>query len=554
MARAHGARRSTQFPARRTHAERQVQLYDTTLRDGMQREGLSRLGRREGAHRAQARRARHRLHRGRLPGSNPKETSSSAHARRAPGERASSSAFGMTRRKGVARRGRRQPARAGRASGRPSSRIVGKTWDLTSEGAARRPRREPAHDRRVGALSRGAGQARGLRRRALLRRLRARPGLRARLLRRGRRGGRRRWSPSATPTGPSCRVVADVVARGRGGAAGAPRRHPRAQRRAAAPSPTRWWRSTPGRGQVQGTINGYGERCGNANLCTHHPGPQAQDGPRLRAATSSSSASPKRRTSSPRWSTLALTRTSPTWAAPRSRTKAACTSRPCEQAPETFEHVDPELVGNAQRIVVSRAVGQGRHACAGPGAGLLEGDDERVAIVLKRLKEREHEGYQYEAADASFELLLRASWRRTSRFPPRELPHHRREARGRQRRGGHHQGPRRRRAHHQHGGGQRPGERAGQGAAPAIERKFPHVADIHLVNYKVRILDETKGTGAVTRVLLDSSDGGDSWGSVGVGENVVEAAGRPWWTQSSSACCAGRKGRAPGPRHQGEVR
>lgn len=57
----------------------------------------------------------------------------------------------------------------------------------------------------------------------------------------------------------------------------------------------------------------------------------------------------------------------------------------------------------------------------------------------------------------------------------------------------------------------------------AIERKYPRLADIHLVNYRVRILDEDRGTGAVTRVLLDSSDGHDSWGSVGVSENVVEA-------------------------------
>ena len=57
----------------------------------------------------------------------------------------------------------------------------------------------------------------------------------------------------------------------------------------------------------------------------------------------------------------------------------------------------------------------------------------------------------------------------------------------------------------------------------AIERKFPHVHDIHLVNYRVRILDEDRGTAAMTRVLIDSSDGRDCWGSVGVGENVVEA-------------------------------
>ena len=75
----------------------------------------------------------------------------------------------------------------------------------------------------------------------------------------------------------------------------------------------------------------------------------------------------------------------------------------------------------------------------------------------------------------------------------------------------------------------------------AITRKYPHLSDIELVNYKVRILDETKGTGAVTRVLLDASDGEDLWGSIGVARTSSRPAGRPWSTPSSTGWCRSQK-------------
>jgi 2-isopropylmalate synthase len=197
-----------------------------------------------------------------------------------------------------------------------------------------------------------------------------------------------------------------------------------------------------------------------------------------------------------------------------------------EKAPETFEHVDPEKVGNEQRIVVSELSGKGAVVRKAQELGLrLEGDDARVASVLKRLKAREHEGYHYEAADASFDLLLRQE------LAPHEpmfclesfrvIVEKREDGRAVVEA-----------TIKIHVGGERiistaegngPVNALDSALRQAIVGKYPHLADIELVNYKVRILDETKGTGAITRVLLDASDGEESWGSIGVSENVVEA-------------------------------
>ena len=104
-----------------------------------------------------------------------------------------------------------------------------------------------------------------------------------------------------------------------------------------------------------------------------------------------------------------------------------------EAAPQTFEHIDPEVVGNEQRVLVSELAGKGAVLRKARELGFeLEGDDERVGRILARLKELEHEGYHYEAADASLDLFLHEQIdQRTPLVRARELPRHRREARGR---------------------------------------------------------------------------------------------------------------------------
>jgi 2-isopropylmalate synthase len=277
--------------------------------------------------------------------------------------------------------------------------------------------------------------------------------------------------------------------------------------------------------QIQGTMNGYGERCGNANLVSIIPAlklkmglPVVSDEQLARLGETAHFVADVCNAS--------IGTHEPYVGKSAFAHKGGLHVAAVEQAPQTFEHVDPAAVGNQQRILVSELSGKGAVLRRAHDIGLeLEADDERIAIVLKRLKDREHSGYHYEAADASFDLLLREE------LAPHE-PLFRLESFRvivEKREGG--------KAAVEatikvHVGGERIISTA-EGNGPvnaldtalrqAIAQKHPHLSDIELVNYKVRILDENKGTGAVTRVLLDASDGDDTWGSIGVSENIIEA-------------------------------
>jgi 2-isopropylmalate synthase len=280
-----------------------------------------------------------------------------------------------------------------------------------------------------------------------------------------------------------------------------------------------------GAGQVQGTVNGYGERCGNANLTSIIPAlvlkmgiPVIADG-QLERLTETAHF-------------VAETVNVAPWAHQPYVGRTAFAHKgglhvaAVDAAPQTFEHVDPRRVGNEQRILISELSGKAAVVRKARELGLrLEGDDERVGGILHHLKEREHRGYQYEAAEASFELLLRGQL-----DPPeplfrlesfRVIVEKREDGRVMTEA-----------TIKVHTGGERVIATAeGNGPVNALDKalrlavtsKHPHLSEIELVNYKVRILDEAKGTGAVTRVLLDASDGEGSWGSIGVSENIIEA-------------------------------
>jgi 2-isopropylmalate synthase len=190
----------------------------------------------------------------------------------------------------------------------------------------------------------------------------------------------------------------------------------------------------------------------------------------------------------------------------------------------TFEHMDPAEVGNQREMVVSELSGKGTVLSRADRAGIPL-DEEQAAKALRALKEREHRGYQYEAADASFELLLR---KETEEYEPlfrlegfRVTVEKREDGKvvteatikvwvdGER--------------YLRTAEGNGPVNALDEALRGAIIDRHPHLADIELTNYKVRILDEHHGTGAVTRVLLDSSDGEREWGSIGVSENIIEA-------------------------------
>ena len=274
---------------------------------------------------------------------------------------------------------------------------------------------------------------------------------------------------------------------------------------------------------VQGCVNGYGERCGNANLASILPALQLKMGFEVVSAGQLESLTP----TAHYLDELCNMTPDPDQAYVGRNAfahKAGMHAAGVATDASTFEHLDPAEVGNAREILASELSGKATIRSQAEQAG-LELDDDAAARAVETLKQREHRGYHYEAAQASFELLLRHE---AGVFKPlfelegfRVTTEKREAARSRPRR--------RSRSWSTASASSRP-PRATARSTPstralraAIGARYPHLADIELTNYKVRILDEAHGTGAVTRVLLDSTDGKREWGTIGVSENIIEA-------------------------------
>ena len=275
--------------------------------------------------------------------------------------------------------------------------------------------------------------------------------------------------------------------------------------------------------QVQGTMNGCGERTGNANLVTIIANLQLKLG--FRCLTDEQLA---RLTETAHFVDELLNVTpdpnQPYVGRNAFAHKGGMHVAGVSADASTFEHIAPALVGNQRELLVSELAGRVSVIEKAAAIG-IELDDATTTKVLERIKQLEHRGYQFEAADGSLELLLR---RETGGYAPlftleswRVIVEQRADGAvqteatikiwidGE------------RRVATAEGNG--PVNALDTALRAAIGEVHPHLADIELVNFKVRILDEDKGTGAVTRVLLDSSDGTEVWGSIGVSENVVAA-------------------------------
>jgi len=274
---------------------------------------------------------------------------------------------------------------------------------------------------------------------------------------------------------------------------------------------------------VQGTVNGYGERCGNANLATILPALQLTMGyevvapERLALLTQTSHYLDELCNMTPNPDQPYVGRNA-------FAHKAGMHAAGVEADARTFEHLDPAQVGNQRQILASELAGKATIRTQAAQAGLELGEAQ-AAQAVERLKEREHEGYHYEAAPASFELLLR---REAGSYEPlfelesfKVLVEKRAdgavetEATIKVKVDGE------RYVRVAEGNG--PVNALDSALRGAIADRYPHLAEIELTNYKVRILDESHGTGAVTRVLLDSADGEREWGTIGVSENIIEA-------------------------------
>ncbi len=274
---------------------------------------------------------------------------------------------------------------------------------------------------------------------------------------------------------------------------------------------------------VQGTLNGYGERCGNANLVTVIPNLQLKlgygclDDERLSRLTEVAHFADELLNFPPDPDQPYVGRNA-------FAHKGGMHVAGVNVDPATFEHVEPERVGNSRQVLVSELSGKGTVRSAAAAAG-LDLDEAAAQRVVDRVKDLEHRGYHYEAADGSFELLLR---KETGEYEPlfrleswRAIVEKRADGKVETEATVKIWVDGERYVRTAEGNG--PVNALDRALRSAITEIYPQLEDIELVNFKVRILDEDKGTGAVTRVLLDASDGQEVWGSIGVSENVIEA-------------------------------
>lgn len=280
-----------------------------------------------------------------------------------------------------------------------------------------------------------------------------------------------------------------------------------------------------GASHVQGTINGYGERTGNADLTAIIPalvlkmGDDCVSSDQLRLLTEVSHFVAETANITPNAQ-------QPYVGASAFAHKGGLHASATGRLAGAYEHVDPGAVGNLARVVVSELAGRASLSMKAKELGIdLTGDPELVADVLDTVKELEHEGYSFEAADASLEILLR---KKTGRYSPlftlesfRCIMEKREDGRvmteatvklfceGQR--------------FVATGEGNGPVNALDRALRLAIGGFYPQLEEIQLTDFKVRVLDEKKGTGAVTRVLIASDDGVETWGTVGVSENIIEA-------------------------------
>jgi len=279
--------------------------------------------------------------------------------------------------------------------------------------------------------------------------------------------------------------------------------------------------------QVQGTINGLGERCGNANLCSviatlqlklgyECVSPAALAGLQTLAHFVDELANREPDKRQPYVGLSAFAH------------KGGLHVAAVQRNREIYEHVDPAVVGNHQRVLLSDLSGRSNIAYKAREFGIdLESQDAAVRALLEELKDLECRGYQFEGAEASFELLMqRALHGYTRRFrligfrvidekrvetepsiseatimlegPDRQIEHTAATGNG-------------------------PVQALDRALRKALTKFFPEIDEVSLLDFKVRVLGSEGGTGAVVRVLIESGDVHDRWGTVGVSHNLVEA-------------------------------
>ncbi len=277
--------------------------------------------------------------------------------------------------------------------------------------------------------------------------------------------------------------------------------------------------------QVQGTMNGYGERCGNANLVSIIPNLKLKLGIdcvsdlALRELTEvsrfvSEICNMKPLDSQPFVGNSAFAH------------KAGVHVNAILKNPLSYEHVDPHLVGNRRRLLISELSGKSTILKKAQDMELgLGNDGAKTRKILNLLQDMESRGYHFEAAEASLELLMKRVMKKFKDFFKLEdfrviMEKHKdgkmtSEATIKLRVGGE--------LEHTASLGDGPVNALDSALRKALKKFYPNLAQMHLTDYKVRVLDEKEGTAARVRVLIQSQDKADSWWTIGVSENIIDA-------------------------------
>jgi 2-isopropylmalate synthase len=279
-----------------------------------------------------------------------------------------------------------------------------------------------------------------------------------------------------------------------------------------------------GADMVQGTINGYGERCGNANLVSVVANLVLKLGIDALEPDSLARSTDLSRTVA-EIANLALPLQQPYVGYGAFAHKGGQHVAAVLKHKDAYQHIDPSLVGNEPHVLVSELSGRGNILAKAREFGLeLDRDDPHTRWLVQHLKELEHQGYSYEAADASFEMLLRrlqpgyeAPWKvadfTTMVRKDGDAVHA--EATVKVEVGG--------TVYHTAASGNGPVNALDAALRKALSPRFPGLRGVSLHDYKVRILDSGEGTAATTRVLIESGRGLRRWTTVGCSSNIIEA-------------------------------
>lgn len=275
---------------------------------------------------------------------------------------------------------------------------------------------------------------------------------------------------------------------------------------------------------VQGTVNGYGERCGNANLISVIADLQLKMGIQAIAEGGISGLTDLSRYVS-ELANLNADSHQPFVGASAFAHKGGTHVNAVVKYTMSYQHIDPALVGNETRVLVSELSGKDNIAVKRREFGLMGLTRDQERAVLNQIKELENAGFAFESAEASVDLLLRRA--RPDYHKPFDMIDFTASVEHRQGRGMFSEATVKVRVGdhilHEVAEGNGPVNALNRALRKAIIHYYPRLRDVHLTDYKVRILDSASGTAAMTRVLIDFSDGERTWSTVGASTNIIEA-------------------------------